>query len=226
MVVSAVLAAGRLTPDFEVIVINDGSRDATPLILDELARVYPAGARRAPPGQPRVRRRAAERVRERDEGVDLLHRRRRPVRPVGDGGALGAQGAGRRSGERLQDQPLRPVPPHPHRPRLPQHGEAAVRAEGPRRRLRFPPHAARDLRPRDAHEEQRRHLPGDDEEDPGRRLHDRRGPGAPLPPGVRQVAVLQLPAHRPDGRRRAEAVVGARRAPSARGRGPQSRPGA
>jgi glycosyltransferase involved in cell wall biosynthesis len=41
MVVSAVLAAGRLTPDFEVLVINDGSRDATPLIVDELARVYP-----------------------------------------------------------------------------------------------------------------------------------------------------------------------------------------
>ena len=41
MVVSAVLAAGRLTPDYEVIVINDGSRDSTPLILDELARVYP-----------------------------------------------------------------------------------------------------------------------------------------------------------------------------------------
>jgi len=41
MVVSAVLAAGRLTPDYEVIVINDGSRDATPLLLDELARVYP-----------------------------------------------------------------------------------------------------------------------------------------------------------------------------------------
>jgi len=41
MVVSAVLAAGRLTSDFEVLVINDGSRDPTPLIVDELARVYP-----------------------------------------------------------------------------------------------------------------------------------------------------------------------------------------
>jgi glycosyltransferase involved in cell wall biosynthesis len=41
MVVSAVLAASRLTSDFEVLVINDGSRDSTPLIADELARLYP-----------------------------------------------------------------------------------------------------------------------------------------------------------------------------------------
>jgi glycosyltransferase involved in cell wall biosynthesis len=41
MVVGAVLVAGRLTPDFEVLIINDGSRDATPQIADELARVYP-----------------------------------------------------------------------------------------------------------------------------------------------------------------------------------------
>ena len=41
MVVSAVLAASRLTSDFEVLVINDGSGDSTPLIADELARVYP-----------------------------------------------------------------------------------------------------------------------------------------------------------------------------------------
>jgi glycosyltransferase involved in cell wall biosynthesis len=41
MVVSAVLTARQLTPDFEVLIINDGSRDATPHIADELARVYP-----------------------------------------------------------------------------------------------------------------------------------------------------------------------------------------
>mgnify|MGYP001289256670 CR=1 FL=1 len=41
MVVGAVLAAGRLTSDFEVLVINDGSRDATPQVADELARLYP-----------------------------------------------------------------------------------------------------------------------------------------------------------------------------------------
>jgi glycosyltransferase involved in cell wall biosynthesis len=41
MVVGAVLTAGSLTPDFEVLIIDDGSRDATPRIADELARVYP-----------------------------------------------------------------------------------------------------------------------------------------------------------------------------------------
>jgi glycosyltransferase involved in cell wall biosynthesis len=41
MVVNALLTARRLTPDHEVIVIDDGSRDLTPQILDELARVYP-----------------------------------------------------------------------------------------------------------------------------------------------------------------------------------------
>jgi glycosyltransferase involved in cell wall biosynthesis len=41
MVVSALLTARTLTPDHEVIVVNDGSRDQTPHILDELARLYP-----------------------------------------------------------------------------------------------------------------------------------------------------------------------------------------
>ncbi|MCC7032304.1 MAG: glycosyltransferase family 2 protein [Acidobacteria bacterium] len=41
LVISAVKAASALTPDYEVIVVNDGSLDDTPQILDELARVYP-----------------------------------------------------------------------------------------------------------------------------------------------------------------------------------------
>jgi len=41
LVISAVRAASTLTPDYEVIVVNDGSQDDTPQILDELARVYP-----------------------------------------------------------------------------------------------------------------------------------------------------------------------------------------
>jgi glycosyltransferase involved in cell wall biosynthesis len=40
MVIRAVQAASELTPDYEVIVVNDGSADATPEILDELARRY------------------------------------------------------------------------------------------------------------------------------------------------------------------------------------------
>jgi glycosyltransferase involved in cell wall biosynthesis len=41
MVISALVAARQLTPDHEVVVVNDGSSDRTPEILDELARLYP-----------------------------------------------------------------------------------------------------------------------------------------------------------------------------------------
>ena len=41
LVISAVRVAATLTPDYEVIVINDGSQDDTPRILNELARIYP-----------------------------------------------------------------------------------------------------------------------------------------------------------------------------------------
>jgi glycosyltransferase involved in cell wall biosynthesis len=41
MAIGAVKAASELTPDYEVIIVNDGSTDATAEIADELARTYP-----------------------------------------------------------------------------------------------------------------------------------------------------------------------------------------
>jgi glycosyltransferase involved in cell wall biosynthesis len=41
LVITSVKVAATLTDDFEVIVIDDGSEDDTPQILDELARIYP-----------------------------------------------------------------------------------------------------------------------------------------------------------------------------------------
>lgn len=41
MVITVLLTLRELTDDYEVIVINDGSRDHTAAVLDELARLYP-----------------------------------------------------------------------------------------------------------------------------------------------------------------------------------------
>jgi glycosyltransferase involved in cell wall biosynthesis len=41
LVITALQTARTLTADFEVIIVNDGSADATPRIADELARTYP-----------------------------------------------------------------------------------------------------------------------------------------------------------------------------------------
>lgn len=41
LVIRAVLTARTLTPDFEVIVVDDGSADSTAVVADELARLYP-----------------------------------------------------------------------------------------------------------------------------------------------------------------------------------------
>ena len=41
LVITAIQSASKLTPNYEVIVVNDGSSDSTGQILDELARLYP-----------------------------------------------------------------------------------------------------------------------------------------------------------------------------------------
>ena len=41
LVITALQSASKLTPDYEVIVVNDGSSDSTAQILRELERVYP-----------------------------------------------------------------------------------------------------------------------------------------------------------------------------------------
>jgi glycosyltransferase involved in cell wall biosynthesis len=45
LVITSVKVAATLTDDFEVVVINDGSKDDTGRILDELARIYPGRVR-------------------------------------------------------------------------------------------------------------------------------------------------------------------------------------
>ena len=45
LVITAVKVAGSITPDYEVIVVNDGSTDETAKILDELANIYPQHVR-------------------------------------------------------------------------------------------------------------------------------------------------------------------------------------
>ena len=225
MVLNALLTARRLTPDHEVIVINDGSRDLTPQILDELARVYPQ--------------------------VRIVHHQKNR----GYGGALrsGFEAASKEFifytdgdaqydpsemallWERMADDvdlvngyKISRSDPW-HRiviGRLYHHTVKTL--FGParaRRRLRLPPDAPQHLRAHPPRKEQRRHLPRADEEGPRRGLPHRGSAGPPLSSRLRAVAVLQLPPDLQDGHRRAEAVARAGDPPRASARAAGGREG-
>ena len=193
LVISARKTAARLTSDFEIIIVNDGSADRTAEIADELARTYPEV-------------RVVHHPKNRGYGGALRSGFANATKELvfytdGDAqydpeelqSALAADDRRRGPGQRIQDQPLRSVPPDCDRTRVSLHGEDAVRALGARRGLRFPPDPPPGVRSRVARAQQRRHLPGDDEENPGRRVPDRGSPGPSLPPRLREITVLQRP---------------------------------
>ena len=82
MVRAAGDALAQLVDDFEVIVVDDGSADDSVAVLERLQVAAALVADRRPRVEPRLRRRAAFGVRGLHQGLDLLHGRRRPVRPV------------------------------------------------------------------------------------------------------------------------------------------------
>ena len=96
-----------LAETFEIIIVDDGSRDATGAIADELAAS--ASGRRAgrpPPDEPRLRRRPAVGLPGRPPRSRRLHRRRPAVPRRGPRPADRAPGRGRPAGRRrrLPDQ--------------------------------------------------------------------------------------------------------------------------
>ena len=65
LVIRAVQVASRLTPDFEIIVVNDGSTDDTKRDCRRARAYVSAGSRDSPPAQPGLRRSAPHRFRRR-----------------------------------------------------------------------------------------------------------------------------------------------------------------
>ena len=65
LVEEALATLPALADEFEIVIVDDGSKDATPALADELAAAHPDGPRGPPPDEPGLRRRAPHRVRRR-----------------------------------------------------------------------------------------------------------------------------------------------------------------
>ena len=232
MVMEALVVLRELAVEYEVIVIENGSTDYAWDVLDELERLYGDwGVDNLDRGRVRIIRFA--------EALDYGGALRAGFAACryelifytdGDGQydvrelrslyqALLKRRGGRSAGRRRdgeQDHPPRSDPSPLHQLGLPQPDAARLPVQGPRRRLRLPADQAPRLRHHRADPEQRHHRAGADDQDPVRRLPDRRGARRPLPPGVRRLPVL--PAAPPDRRlhQPGEALVVAARARRAR----------
>ena len=142
MVIRTVKAASELTSDFEIIIVDDGSADGTAEIADELARTY-----------PQVR--AVHHPKNRDYGAALQTGFRSATKDLifytdgdaqydpaelADFWATMTPDADLANGYKIsRSDPF-------HRIVMPPHRQPDVRAERPRRRLRFPAHTPRDFR--------------------------------------------------------------------------------
>ena len=88
LVITALRTARRLTPDYEVIVVNDGSADGTADILDELARIYPQFRVVHHPQNRGYGGALQTGFADGQSGARVLYGRRRAIRSVRDGSAL------------------------------------------------------------------------------------------------------------------------------------------
>ena len=191
-----------LAETFEIIAVDDGSKDATPALADALAARHP-GVVRVVHHPVNLGYGAALRsgLRGRPLRPRRLHRRRPAVprrrhRPAdrADGGR-GRPGRGRR----VPHQARGPVHPHGIRPGLPAGQPDLLRTPGDRRRLRVQAHPARGTgRPagRVGWGVLLRRAP---DQAPGVRSHRRRGGRAALPAHRRLAHRRQAPGDHPGG---------------------------
>ena len=139
LVDEALAVLPTLAETFEIIAVNDGSKDRTREIADGPGGALPGRrAGRPPPDQLRLWRRAPVRVRRQPIRAHHVHGRRPPVQGRGPRPADRPIGAGRPPGRRrrVPDQARRPAGPDAVRPGLPAREPTVLRAEGHRRRLR------------------------------------------------------------------------------------------